>query len=110
MKFDKSEMPHEKAIGTARSLVFGDVVFDEEGIPWVVGSVDKYRTKRPDGTWIVPVQQAVYHSNMKGHGWITPKGPICLATFEPDEMVPTYDQQDLVRVVETDMEKYLHRR
>lgn len=110
MKFEQNEMPHEKAIGTARILVFGDIVFDEEGIPWVVGEVAKHRTKNPDGTWNVPVRQAVYHNNMKGSGWINPKGPICVAVYEPDEMVPTYDQSDLVRVVETDMDKYLHRR
>lgn len=110
MKFKQNEMPHEKAVGTARAVSAGDVVFDEENVPWVVGDVDTHRTKNSDGTWNVPVRQAVYHNNMKGHGWINAKGPICVFVYEPDELVPTYDQSDLVRVVETDIEKYLHRR
>lgn len=110
MKFEQTEMPHPHDVTTALGLKVNEIVFDKDGIPWIVGDVVRQRKyDSATGNWSVPVRQAIYKNDSKGNGWIAASGVVCVAAYKADELVPVYEAPDLVRVVELDTEKFLVR-
>lgn len=112
MKFQENEKPHPADVATARALRRGEIVFDEDNTPWVVGNVEKYRRHNAEtGFWTVPVRQAVYLSpKSDGSGHIVGDKLVCLRDYAEGEMIEIYDPADLVNVIERDMNKYVSRR
>jgi hypothetical protein len=44
-----------------------------------------------------------------GNSWITCRGVTCVRDFGPDELIPTYDTDDLIKVIHRDIDKYVSR-
>jgi len=109
VKFEQNELPHPADVTTARGLKTGEIFFDGDGIPWRVDDLKNRKHNPETGVWSVPVRQAVYDNDQRGNSWITCRGVTCVRDFGPDELIPIYDTDDLIKVIHSDIDKYVSR-
>lgn len=106
MKFEDHEIPDERFSLRPGALKNGYVLFDNEGVPWVITELAR---ARHEGTrHEIPVRQLVYRPGRPGtdeEGCLVSGGPIMMHLLG-DGLVKIYALPDLLEVIQRTPERH----